>query len=59
MPSTYANDIQKKNDKTKRKQQNYTIAIWEYCIESLIVYSNAQDNTHIYFNTACIATTTK
>ena len=43
MPSTYANDILKKNLKTKRKRHNYTIAIWEYCIESLTVYNNAQD----------------
>ena len=43
MLSTYANDIQKKNHKTKRKRHNYTIAIWEYCVESLIVYNNAQD----------------
>ena len=43
MPSSYANDIQKTNHKTKRKQHNYTIAIWEYCVESLIVYHNAQD----------------
>ena len=39
MRSTYANDIHK----TKRKQHNYTIAIWEYCVESLVVYNNAQD----------------
>ena len=43
MPSTYANDIQKKNHKTKRKQHNYTIALWEYFVESPIVYNNAQD----------------
>ena len=45
MPSTYANNIQKTNHKTKRKQHNYTIAIWEYCVESLIVYyyDDAQD----------------
>ena len=42
MPLTYGNDIQKTKHKTKRKQYNY-FAIWEYCVESLIVYNNAQD----------------